>query len=104
MRPPMTTGCVPPELAPGNPNAHLNFRCGRSSAVIPAASPGSKREFVTVTPQPFQAGPPKELRNVRIELPQNADLGMGFGSSLPNDLPERYSERAWRCARLRSAA
>src|SRR5882672_1409941 len=103
MRPPATTGCVPPELAPGSPNAHANFRRGTSRAVIPAASPDWNRVFVIPAPQPFQLGPVSEARNGPAVLLQNADLGMIAGS-LASGLPDRYSARTRRCARLRSAA
>src|SRR6266403_427220 len=103
-RPPTTTGCVPPELAPGNPNAHFSFRRGTSSTVIPAALAGWKRVFVIVAPQPFQADPDSESRIDPTVLSQNADSGIGFRGSPPNCLPERYSASARRCARLRSAA
>src|SRR5260370_41633554 len=100
----MTTGCVPPELAPGNPNAHFSFRRGTSSAVIPAASAGWKRVFVIVAPQPFQAGPVSELRIDPTALSQNADLGIGFRGSLPDCSRETDAPRLRLCARLCSTA
>src|SRR5207237_10542959 len=96
-------GSVPPELAPGRPTAHASFSRGTSRAVIPAASADWKRVFVIPAPQPFQLGPLSEARNGPAVLPQNADGGMIAGS-IPNGLPERYSARTCRCARLRSAA
>src|SRR6266550_8542241 len=99
MRPPATTGCVPPELAPGSPNAHFSFRPGTSRAVIPAASPDWKRVLVIAAHQPFQLGPVSEARNGPAVLPQNAEAGMIAGS-LASGLPERYSARTRRCARL----
>src|SRR5258708_2977779 len=92
MRPPATTGCVPPELAPGSPNAQASFRCGTSRAVIAAASPDWKRALVIPAPQPFQLGPVSEARNGPAVLPQNAEAGMIAGSP-PNDLPETYSPK-----------
>src|SRR5260221_4425369 len=103
MRPPATTGCVPPELAPGSPKAHASFNRGTSRAVIPAGSPDWNRALVIPAPQPFQLGPPNEARNGAAVLPQNADAGM-TGGALVSPLPERYSARTCRCARLRSAA
>src|SRR5712691_5698980 len=103
MRPPATTGWVPPELAPGSPNAQDSFRRGTSRAVIAAASPDWKRALVIPAPQPFQLGPVSEARNGPAVLPQNAEAGMIAGSPA-NGLPERYSARTCRCARLRSAA
>src|SRR5947208_41865 len=90
-RPPTITGCVPPELAPGKPKAHFNLRRETSSAVIPAASAGSKRVFVMVTPQPFQAGSDSEPEKRVAVLVQDADFGIMFADSEPNGLPERYS-------------
>src|SRR6266436_9559768 len=103
MRPPATTGCVPPELAPGSPNAHFSFRRETSRALIAAASPGWKRALVSPAPQPFQLGPVSAARNGAGVVPQNADAGTIAGA-LASVLPERYSARTYRCARLRSAA
>src|SRR6266567_170928 len=98
MRPPATTGCVPPELAPGSPNAQASFRRGTSRAVIAAASPDWKRALVILAPQPFQLGPVSEARNGPAVLPQNDDGAMIAGA-LASGLPERYSARTCRCAR-----
>src|SRR5207245_5867216 len=55
-RPPTTTGCVPPDVAPGYPNAHFSFNRGASSAVKPADVPELKRVFVMLAPQLFHSG------------------------------------------------
>src|SRR5882672_12879538 len=103
MRPPATTGCVPPELAPGSPNAHFSFRRATSRALIPAASPGWNRAFVMPAPQPFQLGPVSDARNGLAVAAHDAEEGM-IGGALASGLPERYSASTCRCARLRSAA
>src|SRR5258708_11318508 len=92
MRPPATTGCVPPELAPGSPNAQASFRRGTSRAVIAAASPDWKRALVIPAPQPFQLGPVSEGRNGPAVLPQKAEAGMLAGS-LADCRPAKYSAR-----------
>src|SRR6476646_2091077 len=80
MRPPATTGCVPPDLAPGSPNAQASFRRGTSRAVIAAASPDWKRVFVIPAPQPFQLGPVSKGRNGLAVLPQKAEAGIIAGA------------------------
>src|ERR1700746_4066168 len=96
MCPPTTTGCGPREDAPGRPNPHFSLRRGILSAVNPAASAGSKREFVIVTPQPFQAAPVGASRDVLLSLAplKTADLVIGFVSSVLNDFPDRCSASA----------
>src|SRR5713226_7636696 len=56
-RPPTTTGCARAAMTPGNPNAHFNFSCGTSGAVMPPLSAGTYRVLVIVPPQPFQLAP-----------------------------------------------
>src|SRR5262245_35698273 len=102
MRPPATTGCVPPEVAPGSPNAHFNFRRGTSRAESLAASAAWKRAFARPAPQPFQPGPLSDARNGAPEPAQNAETGTTAGSFVKR-LPERYSASTRRCALERSA-
>src|SRR6266571_1914308 len=103
-RPPATTGCVPAEVAPGNPNAHFSLRCDTSSAVIPAASADWNRMLVMPWPQPFQAGPARGFAGGADAGLQNADLGIDPPESAARRFSDTYSARARRCARLRSAA
>src|SRR2546425_4831095 len=103
-QPPTITGCVPPEVAPGYPNAHFSLRRGTLSAVKPAAAVDSKRVLVIVTPQPFHSELFGLSDNGVAELVQNAVRGMMSGGALPNGFPDKYSARTCRWARLRSAA
>src|SRR5258708_15426921 len=103
MRPPATTGCVPPELAPGSPNAQASLRRGTSRAVIAAASPDWKRALVIPAPQPFQLGPVSEGRNGPAVLPQKAEAGIVAGTP-PNCLAGRCPAQTCRSSPLRSAA
>src|SRR3981081_1259603 len=98
MRPPATTGCVPPELAPGSPNAHFSFRRATSRALIAAASRDWNRAFAIPAPQPFQLGPVSAARNGVAVGPHKAEAGMIAGV-LASGLPERYSASTRRCAR-----
>src|SRR6266850_907252 len=101
-RPPTTTGCVPAELAPGNPKAHFSVSRGTSSAVIPAARADWKRVFPIPSPQPFQDGPASALAGGAVAALQNADFDIA-ASTAASGLPDTYAASARRCVRLRSA-
>jgi hypothetical protein len=103
MRPPATTGCVPPDVPPGSPKAHFNFSRGTSLADSFAASAAWNRVFVRLAPQPFQLAPASDARNGVPLFPQNADAGMTAGSFAIR-LPDKYSASTRRCTRERSAA
>src|SRR4030095_8720929 len=55
-------------------------------------------------PQPFQAGPARELAGRAEAGLQNADFGIDPPASAVRRFSDTYSARARRCARLRSAA
>src|SRR4029453_15896228 len=75
-RPPTITGCVPAELAPGNPKANFTVSRGTSSAVIPGAWADWNRVFPIPSPQPFQDGPASPLAGGAAVALQNADFGI----------------------------
>src|SRR5262245_16650164 len=102
-RPPTTTGCVPPEVAPGYPNAHFSFNRGTASGVKPADVAELKRVFVIVAPQLFHAGAESVLLN-GVWPVQNADAGIRSGNAVPNFFSDKYSARIRLWARLRSEA
>src|SRR5262245_13016966 len=103
MRPPATTGCVPPDVPPGSPNAHFSFSFGTSFAESFAASAAWKRVFARLAPQPFQPAPLSDARNGAPLLPQDADAGITEGSFVIF-LPDKYSASTRRCTLVRSAA
>src|SRR5438067_7157901 len=90
--PPTTTGWVPPEVAPGYPNAHFSFNRGTSSAVKPADVPELKRVFVMPAPQLFHSGLACVLLNGAAAV-QNAERGIRSGTATPNFFSDRYSAR-----------
>src|SRR6058998_733141 len=102
-RPPTTTGCVPPVVAPGNPKAHFSFRRGTSAALKPAALAAWNRVLVIVTPQPFHSAVLFVLAEAATPFAQKAERGMMSGGTLPNFFSDRYSASIRRWARLRSA-
>src|SRR5262245_17297518 len=89
-RPATITGCVPAELAPGNPKAHLSASRGTSSAVIPAACADWNRVFPMPSPHPFQDGPASALARDAVATLQNADFGIA-ASEAASGLPDRYA-------------